>query len=207
MRLGAVALGLLLAAGLPAAGVRPLVTVLGTCSALTANTYPADPMAWFDAGRQSQVVFYAHLLFPVKPEPSELDPLPASPWHPPLVLGGSGEPDGMDSKDEFQAEAEWLDPQGARVAFYSLTFPARIKSDWVRVAGRDYIPHTFTMTIGTRDVRADVGQLRLPSLEGQYAIRLKVGGRPLGLGFFRMLKGGSAATAAPAAVSRAVQAK
>lgn len=206
MRLWLAALGLLLASALPAAGVRPLVSVLGTCSALTANTYPADPVSWFDAGRYSQVVFYAHLLFPVKPLPSELEPVAASAWHPPLVLGAV-EDVGRESVDEFVAEAEWLDPKGERVAFYSLTFPARIKSDWVRVAGRDYIPHTFAMAIGTKDVRSDAGQTRLPALEGQYSVHLKVDGRPVGLGFFRMLKAGAAQPAPAVAAPKAVQAK
>ncbi len=71
-------LGVLVLAGLclawpvgARAGVRPLVSVMGTCSSLTPATYPMDAQAWFDAGKQSQVVFYAHLLFPLHPLPAE----------------------------------------------------------------------------------------------------------------------------------------
>jgi hypothetical protein len=206
MRLALAALGLMLATGLPAAGVRPVVSVLGTCSALTSNTYPADPVSWFDATRHSQVVFYAHLLFPLRPEGAELEALPASPWHPPLKVGASAAPVG-ETVDEFVAEAEWLDPKGDRVAFYSLTFPARIKSDLVRVSGRDYIPHTFAMAIGTRDLRSEAGQTRLPAMEGQYAVKLKVDGRPVGLGFFRMLKSGASQPLPATTTPQAVQAK
>jgi hypothetical protein len=86
------------------------------------------------------------------------------------------------------AEAEWLDPQGARVALYGTTLGARARNDWIPVGGRQYIPHTFAMAIGTRDLRGDAGQLKLPSTEGQYTIRLRVDGRSLGLAFFRMLR-------------------
>lgn len=206
MPLGALLAGLLLLGAPLGAAVRPVVSVLSTCSVLTSNIYPADSVSWFDAARHSQVVFYAHLLFPVRPEASELLPLPASAWHPPLVWGALAMPD-TDTIDEFTVEADWLDPKGERVAYHGLTFPARIKGDWVKVDGRDYIPHTFAMAIGTRDMRSDAGQVRLPSLEGQYAIRLKVDGRQVGLGFFRMLKGASPANQAPAEAPKAVQAK
>lgn len=189
---------LCLALGLTArAGVRPLVSVLGTCSALTPNTYPSDAQAWFDASKQTQVVFYAHLLFPLRPLPAERDGA-AQAWHPPLLLGGAGA--GLDSADAFYAQADWRDPQGAPVALYGLSFTARRREDYLTVNGRDYIPHTFAMAIGTRDLRSQAGQTRLPSLEGTYSVRLSVDGRDLGLAFFRMVKA-SQAVAAPQAGS------
>jgi hypothetical protein len=142
---------------------------------LTANTYPADSVNWFDAGRHSQVVFYAHLLYPVQPQVAWRVPLR---WPLPPA----------DFVDEFYAEAEWLDPQGRSIAHHGLTFPARIKSDWLRVNGADYVPHTLAMAIGTRDMRAESGQTRLPDQVGQYTVRLRLDGRDSGLAFFRMLQ-------------------
>jgi hypothetical protein len=168
------ALALALAAGLRAAPA-PLVSVLGTCSALTSNTYPADSVNWFDASRHSQVVFYAHLLYPVQDTEQA--------WHAPLVWP----PSPLGFQDEFHAEAEWLDPQGQRIAFHSLTFPARIRADWLRVNGADYVPHTLAMAIGTRDLRAEAGQTRLPDQIGQYTVKLRLDGRDTALAFFRML--------------------
>jgi hypothetical protein len=185
----ALAAGLLAAAPLRAAGLRPapLVSVLGTCSALTSNIYPADSINWFDPARHSQVVFYAHLLFPLQSE--EPDWAPGA-WHPPLVLSPSAKAMGeLPVRDEHFAEAEWLDPAGERIAYYSLTFPARIRADWLDLQGRSYIPHTLAMAIGTRDLRGDAGQTRLPGREGQYTVQLRVDGRPTGLAFFRMLRG------------------
>ncbi|MGH7442916.1 MAG: hypothetical protein ACREKE_09620, partial [bacterium] len=51
---------------------RPLVSVLVTCSALAQDMYPANTQNWFDANRNSQVIFYADLLFPVSPLPDEI---------------------------------------------------------------------------------------------------------------------------------------
>lgn len=185
---------LLLAVGLLAGGLRasdpPLVSVLGTCSAMTSNTYPADPVNWFDAQRHSQVIFFAHLLFP---QPA-LTGDAATPWHPPLAWPPAQD---VGILDEHRVDAEWLDPAGQRVAFYSLTFPARIRSDWLDLGGKLYIPHTLAMAIGTRDLRAESGQLRLPSVEGQYTVHLSVDGRPTALAFFRMLRAHAPAVAQP----------
>lgn len=167
----------------------PLVAVLGTCGALANDAYPADTQNWFDASRSSQVLFYAHLLFPVEPLPDEILPsLPAEAWHPPMAAPLPAAAASAPGDAHF-AEAEWLDPQGSRVAYLARTLTARSRGDWISVAGRDYIPHTFAMAIGTRDIRPDAGQVKLPSLEGQYTVRLKVDGRSLGLAFFRMLRG------------------
>jgi hypothetical protein len=200
LRAGVVALACALAPGAPLrAGARPLVAVLGTCGALAADAYPADTQNWFDASRSSQVLFYAHLLFPVEPSPDELLPDgPVEPWHPPMAVPVPGADAALQDGGHF-AEAEWLDPQGARIAYFGRTLTARTRADWISVAGRDYIPHTFAMAIGTRDLRTDAGQAKLPSLEGQYTVRLRVDGRSVGLAFFRMLR----ATQAPANPSAA----
>lgn len=198
-------LGLLcLWAGLAPAQPRPLVAELGTCVALTPGLpYPADATAWFDASRQSQVVFYAQLLFPVHPLPSEEDA--PTPWHPPLVTGTAGT---RGTLDHFYAQALWTDPAGAKVALYGLTFTPRLPADHVMVDGRDYIPHTFAMAIGTRDVRAGAGQVKLPTALGEYNVRLSVDGRDLGLAFFRMIAPSlTPPQAGPAALSPAAQAK
>jgi hypothetical protein len=195
-----------------------LVSVLGTCSALTANTYPADTQNWFDPAKQSQVVFYAHLLFPTVPDTGVVPTAEA--WHPPLMVTPSA---GALSPipafvDQFYAQAEWLDPEDKRVALYGLTFTARLRSDLVQLDGRWYAPHTFAMAIGTRDLRSAAGQTLLPEKAGQYHIRLSVDGQPLGVGFFRMLKSAPgekaptmgqalplSPTGSPAALSRAAQ--
>ncbi|HTB34224.1 MAG TPA: hypothetical protein VK842_05140 [bacterium] len=192
--LSAIAVCCLATAQAAQAGVRPLVAVMGTCSALAQNTvYPSDAQAWFDPAKQSQVVFYAHLLFPLRPLPAESGGA-AQAWHPPLLTGSAG----VDSVDAFYAQADWRDPQGAPVALYGLSFTARSPADYLTVNGRVYIPHTFTMTIGTKDLRVQAGQLRLPTQEGTYSVRLSVDGRDLGLALFRMLKSGQAAPAAGA---------
>jgi hypothetical protein len=170
---------------------RPLVSVLGTCSSLVTGTYPADSQSWFDGGRNAQVVFYAHLLFPVAPLEDETVVEAPLAWHPPMAAGLTLTGGSLPEPGHY-AEAEWLDPAGARVALYGLTFAARTRADWVTVAGRDYVPHTFAMAIGTRDLRADAGQLKLPNQEGQYTVRLKVDGHSVGLSFFRMLHAGPA---------------
>jgi hypothetical protein len=174
----------------------PLVSVLGTCSALTSNIYPADSINWFDPARHGQVVFFAHLLFPLQPEAQAWAP---GAWHPPLALSPSAKAmAALPVRDEHFAEAEWLDPAGERIAYYSLTFPARIRADWLDLQGRTYIPHTLAMAIGTRDLRVDAGQTRLPSREGQYTVNLRIDGRHTGLVFFRMLRGQGPEAQAPA---------
>lgn len=192
-RLAALLLALGLAAGVhPAeAAPLPLVAVLGTCSALTSNTYPADSINWFDAAKHSQVVFFAHLLFPQELPGSA----PQTAWHPPLAWKDPAL--NFSISDDHQATAEWLDPEGQRVAYYSLTFPARIRSDWLDLGGKLYIPHTLAMAIGTRDLRAEAGQIRLPAVEGQYTVHLSVDGRPTALAFFRMLRTRAAVSAQP----------
>ena len=188
----------ILAAGRPAAAekIKPLVSVFGTCASLTTNTYPADSQNWFDGTKQSQVVFYAHLLYPTRPEEGP-DASVSGPWHPSLRITPTAQ--AVESapffNDEFYAQAEWLDPDNKRVAFYGLTFPARIRSDYVQLQGRWYAPHTFAMAIGTRDQRGDAGQTRLPDKVGQYTVRFSADGRPLGVAFFRMLKAGMASGA------------
>ena len=195
---------LCLGAGPVVAGPRPLVAELGTCVALTPGLpYPADATAWFDASRQSQVVFYAQLLFPVHPLTSEEACLPS--WHPPLVTGTAGT---GTTVDHFYAQALWTDPKGATVALYGLTFTPRLAADHVMVAGRDYIPHTIAMAIGTRDLRAGAGQLQLPTAEGEYNVRLSVDGRDVGLAFFRMIAPSLVPPlSGPATLSPAAQAK
>jgi hypothetical protein len=198
---------LALAGGLAAAQGRPLVTDLGICSSLAADTYPADTQNWFDAGRTAQVVFYAQLLFPVDPLPDETLPDgPAEPWHPPMAVAAPLS--FPDTEDAHYAEAEWLDPSGNSLALFGMTLTARAKGDWVSISGRSYIPHTFAMAIGTRDRRAAAGQTRLPDKQGQYTVRLRVDGRSVGLAFFRMLgtaprQGSAAGTPGPPAVQAA----
>jgi hypothetical protein len=176
------------------AGVRPLVAVMGTCSALTPNTpYPLDAQSWFDPAKQSEVVFYAHLFFPLHPLPAE-GGTENQAWHPPLRM----DPASTETADAFYAQADWRGPQGEPVALYGLTLPARSRADYLPVNGRSYIPHTFAMAIGTRDLRVQAGQLRLPTQEGTYSVRFSVDGRDLGLAFFRMLKSAQVAPAAGA---------
>ena len=74
-----------------------------------------------------------------------------------------------------------------------MTLTARSSGDWIHVAGREYIPHTFAMAIGTKDIRTEAGQTRLPAQQGQYTVRLRVDGRALGLAFFRILRSAGAA--------------
>lgn len=187
------ALALALAPPLAAAKAKPLVSVFGTCAGLTPNTYPMDSQNWFDGSKQAQVVFYAHLLFPLRPEGKAQDPAPGA-WHTPLRITplAQVEDSAPAFNDEFYAQAEWFDPSDHRVALYGLTLPARIRTDYVQVEGRWYAPHTFAMAIGTRDLRPEAGQTALPEKTGQYHVRFSVDGDPLGVAFFRMLKGGGA---------------
>ena len=178
---------------------RPVLSVLGTCSTLTTNTYPADTQNWFDASKQPQVVFYAHLLFPLQADSPVPVSSPAAALKAPKALSPTATAAALAVTPAFQelsyAEAEWLGPDGQRVAFYGVTLPARAQSDFVLLQGQTYVPHTVAMAIGTRDLRTDAGQTALPDKVGQYTVRLKVDGQLMGLAFFRMLKVGAAAMA------------
>ncbi|HTB22028.1 MAG TPA: hypothetical protein VK914_04930 [bacterium] len=197
---------LCLGAGPAAAAARPLVTVLDICSSLAADTYPADTQNWFDPERNAQVVFYAQLLFPVDPLPDEsLPAAPAQSWHPPMAVSAPPSSGSAPAEGQHYAEAEWLDPAGKGLALFGMTLTARAQRDWISVSGRSYIPHTFAMAIGTRDLRAAAGQTALPGQPGQYTVRLRVDGRSVGLAFFKMLRGAAApakpgAPSAPAAI-------
>jgi hypothetical protein len=137
------------------------------------------------------------MLFPLRPGQDALVPLPSpAPWHPPLVAHGA-EALTLQVDDQHYAEAEWLDPDGQVVADYGLTMPARVSSDYIQLQGRQYIPHTFAMTIGTKDIRSQAGQRALPVKAGQYHARLYVDGQIQGIAFFRMMGGGLAPAAAP----------
>jgi hypothetical protein len=199
---------------------RPLVSVLGTCSALNGSIYPADAQVWFDANKQSQVVFYAHLLFPTVPEAGQASAAVEA-WHPPLLVTptASALSPVPAFVDQFYAQAEWLDPEGKRIALSGMTLSARLRSDLVLLDGRWYAPHTFAPAIGTRDLRSQAGQTLLPEKAGQYHVRLSVDGQAVGVGFFSMLKTAPSEkmpppsglpltlspTGLPAALSRAAQ--
>lgn len=172
----------------------PLLSLLTTCTRLAPNFYPADTINWFEASKNPQIVLYAHMLFPLQEE--QKPGLDLGLWHPPLVLPAlpPRSPYVM-VRDEFFAEAVWTDPDGIEIASHGLTMAARVSTDYVQVDGRTYIPHTFTHTIGTRDLRSSAGQKSLPQKAGQYHVRLKVGGEALGLAFFRMLSGSAPAPA------------
>ncbi len=190
------ALLLLALGGMPAAapaGPRPVTSMFTTCFQLGPGLTPADSTTWFDAAKHPQVVFYAHMLFPLKPgQDSRTQPEPAEAWHPPMAWPPPAAAQSAASiaiADSYFAEAEWLDPDGAVVAHYGLTMPARVSGDYVQLGGRQYIPHTFTMTIGTKDVRTQAGQKQTPGLSGQYHVRFYVDGELEGIAFFRMLSG------------------
>jgi hypothetical protein len=89
--------------------------------------------------------------------------------------------------DAHFTEARWIDPDGAVVAEFGLTMPARVSTDYLRLQGRQYIPHTFAMSIGTKDIRLEAGQKALPAKPGQYHVRLYVDGEIEGIAFFRMV--------------------
>lgn len=165
-----------------------------TCAQLTANLYPADTTTWFDAAKNPQIVLYAHMLYPLRPDQDALNQGAAEEaWHPPMVYK-SASPTAvtLNVDDQHFAEAQWLDPDGQEFAHYGLTMPARVSTDYVRLQGRQYIPHTFAMTVGTKDMRSQAGQKGLPSKAGQYHIRLYVDGQIEGIAFFRMMTGGAA---------------
>jgi hypothetical protein len=174
-----------------------------TCAQLTPSLYPADTTTWFDVSRNPQVVFYAHMLFPLEPG-QEFPDFAAGhwPWHPPLAWKGDFQSQAaamLSSSDRHYAEAQWLDPDGAVIAHFGLTMPARVSADYVKLQARQYIPHTFAMSIGTKDIRAIAGQLALPSRPGQYHIRFYVDGNIEGIAFFRMLQDTGAAAAVESA--------
>ncbi|MES2201454.1 MAG: hypothetical protein V4498_04310, partial [candidate division FCPU426 bacterium] len=134
------------------------------------------------------VVFSAHMLFPLLPQ-----------------QGGARASTATVSvavADHYFAEAHWLDPEGGELAYLGLTMPVRVSTDYVTLGGSQYIPHTFSMAVGTNDIRPSAGQKALPVKPGQYHIRLLIDGRLEGLAFFRILGGTRPAVrAAPAAVT------
>src|SRR4051812_45502799 len=148
------------------------ISLLTTCSRLSRNQYPDDSTNWFYPSTHPQVVFFAHMIFPLRPE---LDEAPApgikagpanqGPWHPPLFLprdtaapdNGAGTGASLAS-DLHYAQAIWYAPDDQVVASFGQTMPARAEKDILHLQGRDYIPHTFAMAIGTRDVRVQAGQ-------------------------------------------------
>lgn len=178
-----------------------LVAALSTCSALTPDTYPADSTSWFDPARHRQVVFYAHLLFPLEGGTEDKRaPAGGEAWRPPLRWRDppAARPPRGDGQDAYYAEADWYGPDGERIAAYGLTMAARAAADYVRLQGRSYIPHTFAMAVGIKDLRSQAGQARLPEKPGQYHVRFFVDGEAVGLAFFRIL-GPSPGAAGPAA--------
>jgi hypothetical protein len=171
------------------AGAKPVMADFTTCAQLGPNLYPADTTTWFDPSKNPQVVLYAHMLFPLLPGQDDLAQAPApEAWHPPMTVRLSP-PLSLALNDSHFAFARWVDPDGAVVAEYGLTMPARVSSDYVRLQGRQYIPHTFAMSIGTKDIRLEAGQKAMPSKAGQYHIRLYVDGEIEGIAFFKMLNG------------------
>lgn len=171
------------------APAKPLVSVMTTCARLGLNqgAYPADTVTWFDANKDNQVVFFAHLLFPLNKGAG------TAAWHPPLRADsanpGEAAQETLFISGRHTAEVEWLDPEDKQVALYHVTLPARSSADLLRVGGEDYLPHTVAMAIGLRDLRPAAGQLHTLEVAGQYKIRLKVDREPLGLTFFRVIKG------------------
>lgn len=162
--------------------------------------YPADTLTWFDPSKDSQVVLFAHMLFPLRPGQDDLNPAPETgPWHPPLIYHPQA-PLSIAIDDNHVVMSQWIDPDGQMVAAYSLTMPARVSADYLRLQNRLYIPHTFAMSIGTKDIRTAAGQTALPSKAGQYHIRFYVDGDLEGIAFFRIL-GGAGGPAQPVSPS------
>src|ERR1051326_2301640 len=75
-----------------------VVSLLTTCSRLAPNQYPADSTNWFYPDVHPQIVFFAHLLFPVEVQvtptltPTSVATVTPSdksrgPWQPPLKEG------------------------------------------------------------------------------------------------------------------------
>jgi hypothetical protein len=206
---------------LPAAGdPRCVMSLLTTCSALTQNHYPGDSTNWFNPAVHSQIVFYAYMLFPLRPDLEDRNPpspaaearpqeetgpkAPPGPWHPPLVRADEASaplPTPVPTAvtilldDRHYAEADWIGPDDQVVASFGQTMPARASSDYLQLQGRTYIPHTFAMAIGIKDVRTQAGQKSLPLLKGIYPIRFYVDGKLEGMTFFSMV--GNAGETAP----------
>jgi hypothetical protein len=172
---------------------KPVLSMLSTCAQLTPRFYPADTTTWFEASKDPQVVFFAHLLFPLNPAQDSLEafhplaPPLSGPWHPPMVIPLEAQPQSFQLNDVHYAQAQWLDPDGAELALFGLTMPARVSSDYIHLGDKQYIPHTFSMALGTKDIRPEAGQKSLPSKPGQYHIRLYVDGDLEAIAFFRML--------------------
>lgn len=169
------------------AGQRPVISMMTTCAQLTSNFYPADTTTWFDSQKFPQVVFYAHMLFPLTPDFGSGQAKES--WHPPQVAPKLSSPSAsmtLNLSDSYYASAQWLDPDGLEVASFGLTMPARVSSDYVRLDGAQYIPHTFAMTLGIKDLRAQAGQKQLLSKNGQYHVRLYVDSQLEGIAFFKI---------------------
>jgi hypothetical protein len=177
-----------------------VVSMLTTCSRLTANRYPDDSTNWFYPSTHPQIVFFAHLLFPLKPVESVQEgskaepetgtqetpaenpfrPEPGQVWHPPLMMSVPGytpvaalspteeaaplppERQTIEVNDRHYAEAVWSGPDGQVIASFGQTLPARVSSDYLNLNGETFIPHTFAMAIGTKDLRSQAGQKALP---------------------------------------------
>src|SRR5258708_4809770 len=117
---------------------RPIMADFTTCGQLGGNLYPSDTTTWFDASKNPQIVLFAHMLFPLTPGQDALGSVAApEPWHPPLVPPAPAAATLLVG-DAHYAEAQWIDPEGAVVAQYGLTMPARVSHDYVRLQGRKY---------------------------------------------------------------------
>jgi hypothetical protein len=183
----------------PVLAEEQVVSMLTTSSQLTANGYPADTVNWFYPSRHGQMVFFAHLLFPLagSSAPQAVTPmaqaaLPAG-WHAPMVLPAAAAPafavGGVRADYQPWVEASWVAPDETRIACYGVTLPAKNSKEFVRVDGRWWIPQTFAMDIGTRDLRPAAGQVSLPEWKGLYHIDLRVQGQLCGITFFSVLEG------------------
>jgi hypothetical protein len=193
--------GLLGLAALPALADDQVASLLTTCSQMSANGYPADTVNWFYPSRHGQVVYFAHLLFPLA---GSLAPQPATGtaqmalsagWHAPMALPTPApQPSASGVRADFQpfVEASWVAPDDSRIACYGVTLPAKNSKEFVHVDGRWFIPQTFAMAIGTRDLRPAAGQVALPEWKGLYHIDLKVQGQLCGITFFSVLEGKAA---------------
>jgi hypothetical protein len=195
--LGGLILALMLAAPVMAES-SCIVSIMTTCAGLSSNRYPGDSVNWFYPAQHPQIVFFAHLLFPLRPEQEDKVQSaedPGQSWHPPLSTDGEAPktPAGgmIAVNDQHYAEAVWYAPDNTVIADYGQTLPARVSSDYLQLQGHNYIPHTFAMAIGTRDIRAAAGQRALPAAKGSYPIRLFVDTRLVGITFFSIMEPGN----------------
>jgi hypothetical protein len=187
---------LFLALAPSAAAVEPLVSLVTTCTRMSANSFPEDTVNWYYPSRHKQVVYFAHLLFPLSGEsgqakPPALSALPED-WRTPMVLPQpvlTPASSGMNADHQPYVEAVWKGPDESVVAAYGLTMPARTSKEFVRVGELYYVPHTFAMAIGTADLRSQAGQKQLPDIKGLYHIDLKVEGKATAITFFSVLEG------------------